>query len=67
MTIDRAWVVVNRNGSIILSSIAGTRRKSIENMVGLEDGAARRWASWKRDGCRAVRVRLVAVGGREEG
>ena len=56
---DTAWVVVNASGHLIVSTVRLHRRTSIGAMVGHEAGQQKRWAYWKRLGCRCIRVRLV--------
>ena len=58
-----AWCVANRNGNLITSTLAPTRRASIYRMC--DDYKAWRW--WKRQGARCVRVRLLAAPAGGEG
>jgi len=53
-----AWIVVNRNGHLIMSTIARTRRQAIYRMC--DDYKAWRW--WKRQGCSVARVTVTGPG-----
>jgi hypothetical protein len=59
---DFAWVCVNRNGSLMVSTIAPLRADAIKHMVGSEPGIQKRWRYWKRrHGLTCQRVELLPL------
>ena len=56
----KAWAVAYGNGYIDLHSVRPLRRQAVEAFV--SDPAVPSWDYWRKQGCRCVRVRVLAVG-----
>lgn len=56
----KMWVIAYDNGYFDPHSVCRTRSGAIAKFT--DDPAGYTWDYWRKRGCRAVKVRLVAVG-----
>lgn len=57
----KAWAVKNKNGDLIVRTVARTRKAAVDRMVGPEAGRDARWRRFRVEGWTVVPVQLTEV------